>query len=140
MISEEQLEDMKKLFRVLDVKKESKLPVSQLRRLMRALDFDLDKSELQKVTEKIDPDKTGFITWDNLVLVMEDRLKEVDTYEDFVEAFTKLDKDKDGEISAPEYRQMMATMRHKLTEEQIEEMMAEADAKGEGVVNMETFG
>ena len=140
MISEEQLEDMKKLFRVLDVKKESKLPVSQIRRLMRALDFDLDKSELQKVTEKIDPDKTGFITWDNLVLVMEDRLKEVDTYEDFVEAFTKLDKDKDGEISAPEYRQMMATMGHKLTEEQIEEMMAEADAKGEGVVNMETFG
>ena len=140
MISEEQLEDMKKLFRVLDVKKESKLPVSQLRRLMRALDFDLDKSELQKVAEKIDPGKTGFITWDNLVLVMEDRLKEVDTYEDFVEAFTKLDKDKDGEISAPEYRQMMATMGHKLTEEQIEEMMAEADAKGEGVVNMETFG
>ena len=140
MLSEEQLDDMRKLFKVLDVKKEQKLPVSQIRRLMRALHFDLDKSELQKVTEKIDPDKTGFITWDNLVLVMEDRLKEVDTYEDFVGAFTKLDKDKDGEISAPEYRQMMATMGHKLTEEQIEEMMAEADAKGEGVVSMETFG
>ena len=107
---------------------------------MRALDFDLDKSELKKVSEQIDPEKTGFIEWDCLVLVMEDRLKEVDTYEDFVEAFKKLDKDKDGEISAPEYRQLMATMGHKLTEEQIEEMMTEADAKNEGVVSMETFG
>lgn len=71
---------------------------------------------------------------------MEDKLKEVDTYEDFVVQFQKLDKDKDGKIPAPEYKQYMMNLGAKLSQEQIDEMMNEADPKGEGTVEIETFG
>ena len=71
---------------------------------------------------------------------MEDRLKEVDTYEDLIEQFKKLDKDNDGKVPAPEFKQYMKTMGKKLMENEVDEMMEEADPKGEGVVNMEEFG
>ena len=107
---------------------------------MGALDFHLNPKELALVRKDIDPESKGFITFENLMLVMEDKLKEVDTYEDLVEQFKKLDKDQDGKIPAPEYKQYMKMLGSKLTEEQVEAMMEEADAKGEGVVDMETFG
>ena len=52
---------------------------------MGALDFHLNPKELGMVRKDIDPESTGFITFENLRLVMEDKLKEVDTYEDLVE-------------------------------------------------------
>ena len=107
---------------------------------MRALDFDLDEKEMAIVIGQIDPKKEGLVRWENLKLVMEDRLKEVDTYEDLIEEFKKLDKDDDGKIPAPEYRQYMKNLGSKLSEEQVEAMMEEADAKGEGVVSLEEFG
>ena len=52
---------------------------------MRALDIDLDPKELAVVRKQIYPLNEGFIRFANLKLVMEDKLKEVDTYEDLIE-------------------------------------------------------
>jgi hypothetical protein len=51
---------------------------------MRALDFDLNEKELAVVRKQIDPLNEGFIRFEGLRLVMEDKLKEVDTFDDFV--------------------------------------------------------
>ena len=48
---------------------------------------------------------------------MEDKLKEVDTYEDLIEEFKKLDKDGDGMIPAPEFKQYMKNLGMKMTNE-----------------------
>lgn len=82
---------------------------------MRALDFNLDSNELAIVRKQIDPLNEGFIRFANLKLVMEDKLKDVDTYDDLIEQFKKLDKDGDGKIPAPEYKQYMKNMGMKLT-------------------------
>lgn len=139
-IPEETLQDMQKLWRVFDLKKLNKVDISQLKRIMSALDFHLDPKELALVRKQVDPDTTGFMTFESLRLVMEDKLKEVDTYEDLILQFKKLDKDGDGMIPAPEYKQYMKNLGVKLTEEQVEAMMSEADAKGDGIVEMESFG
>ncbi len=68
---------------------------------------------------------------------MEDKLKEVDTYEDLIEQFKKLDKDGDGMIPAPEFKQYMKNMGMKMTQDQLDELMKEADAKNEGKVDIE---
>lgn len=140
VIPEETLQDMQNLWRVFDRKNTDQIDISQLRKIMKALDFDLNPKELELVRQQIDPESTGFITFANLKLVMEDKLKEVDTYEDLIEQFKKLDKDGDGKIPAPEYKQYMKNLGQKMTQEQLDEMMEEADAKGEGAVDMETFG
>ena len=52
----------------------------------------------------IDPEKTGFITFARLTVVMEDKLKETDTVEDLMEQLKKLDRDGDGKIPSPEFK------------------------------------
>ena len=59
----------------------------------------------------------GFIRFENLKTVMEEKLKDVDTYEDLIEEFKKLDKDGDGIIPAPEFKQIMRLYGTKMTAE-----------------------
>ena len=70
---------------------------------------------------------------------MEGRLKEVDTYDDLIKEFNLLDKDGDGKIPAPEFKQYMKNLGTKMTQEELEEMMKEADPKGEGIVDILEF-
>ena len=45
------------------------------------------------------------------------------------------DKDKDGYISAGELRYVMTNLGEKLTDEEVQEMIKEADLDGDGLVN-----
>ena len=53
---------------------------------MRALDVNVSlEGSLEEIRTMIDPENTGFITFEKLTLVMEDKLKETDTVEDLLE-------------------------------------------------------
>ncbi len=130
---------MVNLWYVFELQNQNVVPISELRVIMRALDFDLNPEQLELTRQQIDPTNEGIIRFAMLELVMEDKLKDVDTYEDMILEFKKLDKDKDGQIPAPEFKQYMKFLGRKLKEEEIEEMMKIADAKGEGSVNLDEF-
>ena len=70
---------------------------------------------------------------------MEEKLRDIDTVEDLLEQLKMLDRDKDGKIPNPEFKQFLMNMGSKLNIEQAEELMKEADPKGEGAVDIEEF-
>lgn len=70
---------------------------------------------------------------------MEDKLKETDTIEDFTDNMKLLDKELMGKIPNPLFKQYMTTMGKKMSPEEYEEMMKEADPKNEGMVDIEEF-
>ena len=45
---------------------QDKIPIGELRTIMRALDFDLNPQELKIVEKQIDPEGEGFIKFANL--------------------------------------------------------------------------
>ena len=96
VIPEEIIEDMKNLWTVFDMEHTEFVDIKHLRVIMRALDFDLSVEELAHVQKAIDPNNTGKITFQNLKLVMEDKLKDTDTPEDMAARLKHLDKDGDG--------------------------------------------
>ena len=57
----------------------------------------------------------------------------------FREAFKVFDSDGNGFINAAELRQVMMNLGEKLTEEEVEMMIKEADTNGDGLVNYEEF-
>lgn len=59
--------------------------------------------------------------------------------DEMLEAFQIFDTDGNGNISADELRQIMANLGEKLTEEEVEAMVKEADIDGDGEINYDEF-
>ena len=57
-----------------------------------------------------------------------------------MEAFRVFDVDQNGFISADELREIMKNLGQKLSEDEIEEMISEADKDGDGQLNIEGKG
>ena len=93
----------------------NQVDICHLRVIMRALDIDMSDKDLEATRKMIDPLNEGFIKYANLKLVMEDKLKEVDTYDDLIVMFQRLDKDGDGFIPTPEFKQYMRNLGIKMT-------------------------
>lgn len=59
--------------------------------------------------------------------------------EEMMEAFQIFDSDGNGNISADELRQIMENLGEKLTQEEVEAMVKEADVDGDGQINYQEF-
>lgn len=68
---------------------------------------------------------------------MAKRLQDVDEEAELREAFKVFDKDGSGSISKAELKLVMENLGEKLTGEEIDEMMAEADKDGNGEIDYE---
>ena len=63
--------------------------------------------------------------------------KDTDSEDEIREAFKVFDKDVNGFISAAELRHVMTNLGEKLTDEEVDEMIREADIDGDEQVNYE---
>ena len=72
-------------------------------------------------------------------LVLCSKMKDTDSEEEILEAFKVFDKDGNGFISAAELRHIMTNLGEKLTDEEVDEMIREADIDGDGQINYEEF-
>jgi calmodulin len=67
--------------------------------------------------------------------MIEKTMKEADIDQKILDAFREFDKDGNGFISAAELRQVMTNLGEKLTDEEVDEIMKEADTDGDGQIN-----
>ena len=58
----------------------------------------------------------------------------IDMDEEMKQAFRVFDKDGDGFISAAELKEVMKSLEEKLTDDEIKEMLTEADTDGDGKI------
>ena len=95
---------MQNVWNVFDLTKTHSIEIKHLRTIMRALDFNLNDDELAVVSADIDPENSGLIKYANMLLIMEDKLKDKDTPEDMMKELRHLDRDKDERIPVPEFK------------------------------------
>jgi Ca2+-binding EF-hand superfamily protein len=137
VISLETFIDMRNIWSVFDLDDTNKVSIIELRTILRALDIDPSEDELHTIRKQIDPNGLGYFTFEKLKEVMEEKLRDIDTPKDLLEQLIKLDKDKDGKIPNPEFKQFVMNLGQKMTLEEAEELMAMADPRGDGTVDLE---
>jgi calmodulin len=70
--------------------------------------------------------------------MMARKMKDTDSEEEIREAFKVFDRDNNGYISAAELRHVMTSIGEKLTDDEVDEMIREADQDGDGRIDCQS--
>jgi calmodulin len=70
--------------------------------------------------------------------MMARKMKDTDSEEEIREAFKVFDRDNNGFISAAELRHVMTSIGEKLTDDEVDEMIREADQDGDGRIDCQS--
>ncbi|CAN7056984.1 unnamed protein product [Brassica rapa subsp. trilocularis] len=115
------------------------ITTKELGTVMRSLGQNPTEAELQDMINEVDADGNGTIDFPEFLNLMARKMKDTDSEEELKEAFRVFDKDQNGFISAAELRHVMTNLGEKLTDEEVDEMIKEADVDGDGQINYEEF-
>ena len=136
-MTEEQIAEFKEAFSLFDKDGDGTITTKELGTVMRSLGQNPTEAELQDMINEVDADGNGTIDFPEFLTMMARKMKETDSEEEIREAFRVFDKDGNGFISAAELRHVMTNLGEKLTDEEVDEMIREADTDGDGQVNYE---
>ncbi|KAK6153884.1 hypothetical protein DH2020_013523 [Rehmannia glutinosa] len=127
-LTDEQIAEFKEAFSLFDKDGDGCITSKELGTVMRSLGQNPTEAELQDMINEVDADQNGTIDFPEFLNLMARKMKDTDSEEELREAFKVFDKDQNGFISAAE-----------LTDEEVDEMIREADMDGDGQVNYEEF-
>ncbi|XP_027339919.1 calmodulin-2/4 isoform X1 [Abrus precatorius] len=148
-LTDDQIAEFKEAFSLFDKDGDGLFPqiplslccitTKELGTVMRSLGQNPTEAELQDMINEVDADGNGTIDFPEFLNLMARKMKDTDSEEELKEAFRVFDKDQNGFISAAELRHVMTNLGEKLTDEEVDEMIREADVDGDGQINYEEF-
>jgi len=138
-LSEEQIAEFKEAFSLFDKDGDGMITTRELGTVMRSLGQNPTEAELADMINEVDTDGSGTIDFPEFLNMMARKMKDSDNEDEIREAFKVFDKDGNGYISAAELRHVMTNLGEKLTDEEVDEMIQEADIDGDGQINYDEF-
>ncbi|XP_071452572.1 uncharacterized protein [Hetaerina americana] len=138
-LTEEQKSDIKAAFDLFDTDGSGKLEVKLLKVAMRALGFEPKKEEIKKMISEVDKEGAGELTYDQFLQLMSKKMAEKDTKEEIMKAFRLFDDDETGKISLKNLKRVAKELGENINDEELQEMIDEADKDGDGEVSQEEF-
>lgn len=106
---------------------------------MRSLGQTPTESELNDLIREIDSNTDGSIDFPEFLTMMARKMRDSDSQAEIFEAFRVFDKDGDGKIDKGELKHVLTSIGEKLTEEEVDEMLREADTNNDGVIDIKEF-
>ncbi|KAK4810091.1 hypothetical protein QYF61_007913 [Mycteria americana] len=138
-LTEEQKQEVREAFDLFDTDGTGNIDVKELKVAMRALGFEPKKEEIKKMISDIDKEGTGKISFNDFLVVMTQKMAEKDSKEEILKAFKLFDDDETGKISFKNLKRVAKELGENLTDEELQEMIDEADRDGDGEVNEQEF-
>ncbi|XP_037505745.1 calmodulin-beta [Rhipicephalus sanguineus] len=138
-LSEEAIAELREAFALFDKDGNGAISTKELGTMMRALGQNPTEAELKDMIAEVDSDGNGTVDFTEFLAMMTKKTRTADTEDEIREAFRVFDRDGNGFITAAELRHVMTTLGEKLTDEEVDAMIREADTDGDGQINYEEF-
>mmetsp|Transcript_91681 Transcript_91681/g.245611 ORF Transcript_91681/g.245611 Transcript_91681/m.245611 type:complete len:157 (-) Transcript_91681:85-555(-) len=137
--TEDQIEEFKEAFSLFDKDGDGTITADELGVVMRSLGRNPTRAELEAMIAEVDDDGSGEIEFPEFLQLMAKKLQDTDSVEEMREAFMVFDRDKSGSVTASELKHVMNNLGEQVSDEEVENMIAEADADGDGELSFDDF-
>jgi len=141
-LTEEQKHEIREAFDLFDTDGSGTIDIKELKVAMRALGFEPKKEEIKKMVADLDKDaasQNSGIDFNDFLLMMTQKMSEKDSREEILKAFRLFDDDETGKISFKNLKRVAKELGENLTDEELQEMIDEADRDGDGEINENEF-
>jgi calmodulin len=138
-LTEDQRKEFRIAFNLFDKNSDGAITVQELGSVMRTLGQTPTEAELLQIISQVDTDGDGTIDFEEFVELMKNKMKGLDAEEEIREAFKVFDKNGDGYVEVAELRQVVQGLGEPLSEADLQEMIKEADADGDGRISYQEF-
>ena len=120
-------EEYKKVFESYSKGQEGNVNKQELANIFKAINIDASDEEIKEIIKKMDLEDKKEINYDEFLTIINQREKDVDEEEEVLKAFKVFDKEGNGLININELKDIMLNMGNNWSENEINEMLAEAD-------------
>jgi calmodulin len=137
-LSYEKLMEYRTAFESFKKNIDGQIMTKDLGNILRNLGQNPNEQQLKEMILEVDADGSGTIDFGEFIALIIRKMKDSDLDEEIKEAFQVFDKDGNGYISSHEMRAIIESIQG-IPEEEIEEMLKEADSDNDGQINYEEF-
>lgn len=139
LLTEQQKRDIKEAFSLFDNEGQGKLRTKELKIAMRSLGFEPKREEIRKILSDMNKESSEFLVYTDFVTIMSRKYTERDVMDEIRKAFQLFDDDNTGFITIKNLKRVAEKLGEKFKDEDLQEMIEEADKDGDGAINLEEF-
>jgi Ca2+-binding EF-hand superfamily protein len=131
--------ELKEAFTLFDSEQRKALDARELKAAIRAMGFDVKKEQVIKMMGEIGKGSTDFVSMEDFVDIMRDKMFEKGSKEEIMKIFQLFDDEQSGKISFRNLKKIAIEIGENITDDEIRDMIDEADRDGDGALNFEEF-
>jgi len=141
-LDDEQMEELREAFNLFDTDGSGTIDVRELKAAMRALGFTAKKAEIRQMLDdhgvRIE-ENGGAIEFAEFCEMLTEKMNGRDEREEIMKIFALFDEEETGKITFRNLKRVAQELGEDLTDDELREMIEEADRTGEGAINHEDF-
>jgi len=142
VLSEKQKKDLRKAFDMFDTDASGTIPKHRMNIIFRAMGLDLGQTEIDRMIEEMDAinvqslsiSSTGRMDYNDFQSLVVKKMLEDEPKFEVMKLFQHFDKDGSGVITFKNLKEVTQELGEELTDEEIQEMIDDADLHGIGAV------
>lgn len=138
-LSEEQRQEIREAFDQCDSDGSGSIDAKELKIALRALGFEISRDEIRELIQKHSSSTEPTIDFSQFTEIIGQKLFNRDPLVEIRKAFNLFDKDKNGKISLKDLKTATAELGENFTDEELREMIREADRDFDGEINEAEF-
>lgn len=126
-------------FKYFDKREQDKIKTGDISAAMKKIGHNVKGDWMEKMQDHIDEEGTGYIDLEEFFMLVTMKMSADEDERELKECFRVLDKERKGEIDVKELRWILKNLGDDLTEEDIDDMIADTDTDGSGFVDYDEF-
>ncbi|XP_028395933.1 neo-calmodulin-like [Dendronephthya gigantea] len=138
-LTEDQVKEFEEAFLLFDTDCSGTISTDELEVVMNSLGQRPTEEELKQMIAEADADGNGEVDFDEFLILMKKQMQHMDPEDELRELFQVFDMNSDGKISAMEVQTIMSKQGESINNEELKEIIREADLDGDGYIDFQEF-